>query len=392
VTQVDDKILGFVRRCTQLRGLMVDGNRLASEATSLIAAHHRTPSPPSPTRSDTREQAAASPSAVGEGLLQELVRAWDTGDFVCDEHFAMLINRARSFAAKAPKTASAGGEPDWRHIANEYADAAANGIQWIRNIEKGCSTSETAIAEMQANMKRIRAIAAEADTAKDLPWNHPDWPEFVATMPGTPPDRLAPIEARGAVNPFFWIDAIRTALHTTDCDDKRRVLTNAANALENFLRARESAPAVEPSVSAGCDGEANTTKPSIVDVELTEDFLTAASHAFWGAYHKAHRDNGRCFGGTQAGLAAVAKLALSLSPAAPPPAETILWFPIETAPKDGSYVLLRGPTGYTTFPFRVRVCRYDAKLSPRQPWVDYANDSFLDDGPAPTHWARVNLG
>ncbi len=62
------------------------------------------------------------------------------------------------------------------------------------------------------------------------------------------------------------------------------------------------------------------------------------------------------------------------------------WLPIETAPRDRTYILLAGPSGYGTTPLRVEVCRYDADFRPLQPWVNHANDSFLDGGDAPTHW------
>lgn len=60
--------------------------------------------------------------------------------------------------------------------------------------------------------------------------------------------------------------------------------------------------------------------------------------------------------------------------------------PMDTAPKDGTYILLFGPSGYTTTPLRCEVCRYDARYRPRQPWIDYANDSFLDSGDPPVGW------
>lgn len=60
--------------------------------------------------------------------------------------------------------------------------------------------------------------------------------------------------------------------------------------------------------------------------------------------------------------------------------------PIETAPRDGRYVLLAGPSGYSTTPLRFEACRYDVQFRPRQPWVNHSGDSFLDGGDAPTHW------
>lgn len=39
------------------------------------------------------------------------------------------------------------------------ADMATNGLQWLKNIRDGISTPEEAIAEMESNLKRIRALA-----------------------------------------------------------------------------------------------------------------------------------------------------------------------------------------------------------------------------------------
>lgn len=62
------------------------------------------------------------------------------------------------------------------------------------------------------------------------------------------------------------------------------------------------------------------------------------------------------------------------------------WQPIETAPKNGTYVLLAGDSGYIGTPLRVAVCRHDAEYRPRSPWVDYAGDAFTDSGAPATHW------
>lgn len=62
------------------------------------------------------------------------------------------------------------------------------------------------------------------------------------------------------------------------------------------------------------------------------------------------------------------------------------WRHIGTAPRNKTYILLAGPSGYTGTPLRVEVCKYDADLRPRQPWVTYSGDSFLDSGGPPTHW------
>lgn len=37
------------------------------------------------------------------------------------------------------------------------------------------------------------------------------------------------------INPQFWINAIRTAMHATDCPEKLTVLKNAADHLEQYI-------------------------------------------------------------------------------------------------------------------------------------------------------------
>jgi len=60
--------------------------------------------------------------------------------------------------------------------------------------------------------------------------------------------------------------------------------------------------------------------------------------------------------------------------------------PIETAPKDGRYILLFGPSGYTTTLLHCEVCRWYPEYRPIDPWVTHSNDCFSDGGEAPTHW------
>lgn len=62
------------------------------------------------------------------------------------------------------------------------------------------------------------------------------------------------------------------------------------------------------------------------------------------------------------------------------------WQSLDTAPLDGTYILLAGPSGYIGTPLRAEVCKYDAEYRPHQPWVNHSNDSFMDGGEAPTCW------
>jgi len=63
--------------------------------------------------------------------------------------------------------------------------------------------------------------------------------------------------------------------------------------------------------------------------------------------------------------------------------------PIETAPKDGRFILLAGDSGYTTTPLRFQACRYYPEYRPLSPWVDHANDCFEDGGGPPLYWMEL---
>lgn len=65
------------------------------------------------------------------------------------------------------------------------------------------------------------------------------------------------------------------------------------------------------------------------------------------------------------------------------------WKSIDTAPRDGRWVLLRGESGYASRPYRVHVGRWDAGYRPRSPWQTSEGRSFTDDGGEPTHWMEL---
>ena len=66
-----------------------------------------------------------------------------------------------------------------------------------------------------------------------------------------------------------------------------------------------------------------------------------------------------------------------------------MWQPIETAPKD-QFLLLCGPSGYTTTPMVVTTGRMCSDYHTGR-WVDHASDDLTDWGFKPTHWAPLTL-
>ena len=71
--------------------------------------------------------------------------------------------------------------------------------------------------------------------------------------------------------------------------------------------------------------------------------------------------------------------------AAPTPASTEdRWQPIATAPKD-RFVLLAGPSGYTTIETVFATGRMCSDYHVGR-WIDHANDDLADWGFEPTHW------
>jgi hypothetical protein len=57
---------------------------------------------------------------------------------------------------------------DWQHIANEWADCACNGVQWIKNVRDFPAMAADALAEMQSNYDRIRAMQHQQKESGDV--------------------------------------------------------------------------------------------------------------------------------------------------------------------------------------------------------------------------------
>ncbi len=66
-----------------------------------------------------------------------------------------------------------------------------------------------------------------------------------------------------------------------------------------------------------------------------------------------------------------------------------MWQPIETAPIE-QFLLLCGPSGYTTTPMVVTTGRMCSDYHAGR-WIDHANDDLTDWGFIPTHWAPLVL-
>jgi hypothetical protein len=62
------------------------------------------------------------------------------------------------------------------------------------------------------------------------------------------------------------------------------------------------------------------------------------------------------------------------------------WRPITTAPRNGTFILVRGDSGYTTTPYRMAVCQWSRDYGG---WMTHSHDRFTDGGDDATEWMPV---
>jgi len=128
---------------------------------------------------DALEQAMREPVGLRETLTRFLA---DKGVYLSKESIDDFMARAAPPAQQAQPTdarppdigrtcpfcdaswveqAQAEAVPDWnalRHSANEWADMATNGLQWLRNIVDGISDPKEALSNMEDNLKHCQGV------------------------------------------------------------------------------------------------------------------------------------------------------------------------------------------------------------------------------------------
>ena len=66
-----------------------------------------------------------------------------------------------------------------------------------------------------------------------------------------------------------------------------------------------------------------------------------------------------------------------------------IWKPIETAPKDGTLILVKGNSGYMTHRTFIQTAYYDAAFRPLDPWIDVTTTCLSYCGYVPLYWTEL---
>lgn len=94
---------------------------------------------------------------VDVGVTRDAVLRWVHADEE-DEPLYSLDQIRAAIRAELARPVEVAPVPALRHVANEWADAACNGLQWLRNIEDGISTPDAGIANMLSNIEHCREV------------------------------------------------------------------------------------------------------------------------------------------------------------------------------------------------------------------------------------------
>lgn len=132
--------------------------------------------PPAVARARIICEASTSPEALpvsGVSLADPLVwRLTNAADLLARLGYPDTGEGLREIADLAkPASEPAGGgvREALAHCANEWADMATSGIQWLRNIRDGISTPDEALASMDACLTHCRKAADEVQAALSSP-------------------------------------------------------------------------------------------------------------------------------------------------------------------------------------------------------------------------------
>ncbi|WP_038367787.1 hypothetical protein [Bosea sp. UNC402CLCol] len=120
-----------------------------------------------------------APAPAPSGLVKKLENAAEL--LAMNDAFGgVQLVIAETIAALSPAPSGSGVREALAHEANEWADLASTGFQWLKNIRDGISTVEDAIANMEQGFKHCHEVRAplasdasprgEAITARYTNW------------------------------------------------------------------------------------------------------------------------------------------------------------------------------------------------------------------------------
>ncbi|ENZ78027.1 MULTISPECIES: DUF551 domain-containing protein [Ralstonia] len=98
-------------------------------------------------------QAARSQHAAVLQIIHE-----EAGRTLSSDDFDLCKRIAKRVAALGSRAGNPSPAVDWRFLANEWADVATNGLQWLRNIVENASQPAQALANMETCVKSVMKL------------------------------------------------------------------------------------------------------------------------------------------------------------------------------------------------------------------------------------------